>query len=97
MFHDLFHHLEKDVPQFKAINEVKLAVDKWSRPYSHGAASFPSPGLRDFKFCPAIGCVGNGFDGSPQSAPVRGWKRLRNNSKLSMILYWLGRRFGPNK
>ena len=36
-----------------------IAADNWARPYSRESAAFPVPGLRDFKFWPAVGRVDN--------------------------------------
>jgi glycine dehydrogenase len=38
-----------------------VAADKWDRPYSREQAAFPVPGLRDYKFWPAVGRVDNVF------------------------------------
>jgi glycine dehydrogenase len=38
-----------------------VSADKWDRPYSREQAAFPVPGLRDFKFWPAVGRVDNVF------------------------------------
>jgi len=38
-----------------------VAGDRWDRPYSREQAAFPVPGLRDFKFWPAVGRVDNVF------------------------------------
>jgi glycine dehydrogenase len=36
-----------------------VAADNWNRPYSREQAAFPVPGLRDFKFWPAVGRIDN--------------------------------------
>ena len=36
-----------------------VASDSWNRPYSREQAAFPVPGLRDFKFWPAVGRIDN--------------------------------------
>ena len=36
-----------------------IAADNWTRPYSRESAAFPVPGLRDYKFWPAVGRVDN--------------------------------------
>jgi len=36
-----------------------IGADNWGRPYSREAAAFPVPGLRDYKFWPAVGRVDN--------------------------------------
>jgi glycine dehydrogenase len=36
-----------------------VAADNWDRPYPRESAAFPVPGLRDFKFWPAVGRVDN--------------------------------------
>jgi glycine dehydrogenase len=36
-----------------------VAADNWDRPYSREKAAFPVPGLRDYKFWPAVGRVDN--------------------------------------
>ena len=36
-----------------------IAADNWTRPYSREQAAFPVPGLRDYKFWPAVGRVDN--------------------------------------
>ncbi|MFZ0828173.1 MAG: glycine dehydrogenase (aminomethyl-transferring), partial [Verrucomicrobiia bacterium] len=38
-----------------------IAADNWSRPYPRESAAFPVPGLRDYKFWPAVGRVDNVF------------------------------------
>ena len=38
-----------------------VAADNWARPYSREQAAFPVPGLRDFKFWPAVGRIDNVF------------------------------------
>jgi glycine dehydrogenase len=38
-----------------------VAADNWDRPYSRESAAFPVPGLRDYKFWPAVGRVDNVF------------------------------------
>ena len=38
-----------------------VAADNWNRPYSRESAAFPVPGLRDYKFWPAVGRVDNVF------------------------------------
>jgi glycine dehydrogenase len=38
-----------------------VAADNWIRPYSRESAAFPVPGLRDYKFWPAVGRVDNVF------------------------------------
>ena len=38
-----------------------IAADNWNRPYPREAAAFPAPGLRDYKFWPAVGRVDNVF------------------------------------
>jgi len=38
-----------------------IAADNWNRPYSREQAAFPVPGLRDYKFWPAVGRVDNVF------------------------------------
>jgi glycine dehydrogenase len=38
-----------------------IASDTWGRPYSREQAAFPVPGLRDYKFWPAVGRVDNVF------------------------------------
>ena len=37
----------------------QVAADRWDRPYSREQAAFPVPGLRDWKFWPAVGRVDN--------------------------------------
>ena len=34
-----------------------VSGDKWDRPYSREQAAYPMPGLRDFKFWPAVARV----------------------------------------
>jgi glycine dehydrogenase len=36
-----------------------VASDNWNRPYSREQAAFPVPGLREFKFWPAVGRIDN--------------------------------------
>ena len=36
-----------------------IAADNWDRPYPREQAAFPVPGLRDYKFWPAVGRVDN--------------------------------------
>jgi glycine dehydrogenase len=36
-----------------------IAADNWNRPYPRESAAFPVPGLRDYKFWPAVGRVDN--------------------------------------
>ena len=36
-----------------------IASDNWNRPYPRETAAFPVPGLRDYKFWPAVGRVDN--------------------------------------
>ncbi len=36
-----------------------VAADNWNRPYPREQAAFPVPGLRDYKFWPAVGRVDN--------------------------------------
>jgi len=36
-----------------------IAADAWSHPYSREQAAFPVPGLRDYKFWPAVGRIDN--------------------------------------
>jgi len=38
-----------------------IAADNWNRPYPRELAAFPVPGLRDYKFWPAVGRVDNVF------------------------------------
>ncbi len=38
-----------------------VAADNWDRPYSREQAAFPVPGLRQYKFWPAVGRVDNVF------------------------------------
>jgi glycine dehydrogenase len=38
-----------------------IASDNWNRPYSRESAAFPVPGLRDYKFWPAVGRIDNVF------------------------------------
>ncbi len=38
-----------------------IAADNWNRPYARESAAFPVPGLRDYKFWPAVGRVDNVF------------------------------------
>jgi glycine dehydrogenase len=38
-----------------------IATDAWDRPYAREQAAFPVPGLRDYKFWPAVGRVDNVF------------------------------------
>jgi len=38
-----------------------VAADNWTRPYTREQAAFPMPGLRDYKFWPAVGRVDNVF------------------------------------
>jgi glycine dehydrogenase len=38
-----------------------IAADNWNRPYPREQAAFPVPGLRDYKFWPAVGRVDNVF------------------------------------
>ena len=38
-----------------------IAADSWDRPYSRQQAAYPVPGLRDFKFWPAVARVDNVF------------------------------------
>jgi glycine dehydrogenase len=38
-----------------------IASDYWDRPYSREQAAFPVPGLREFKFWPAVGRIDNVF------------------------------------
>jgi glycine dehydrogenase len=38
-----------------------IAADNWDRPYPREQAAFPVPGLRDYKFWPAVGRVDNVF------------------------------------
>jgi glycine dehydrogenase len=38
-----------------------VCAEKWDHPYSREQAAFPVPGLRDFKFWPAVGRVDNVF------------------------------------
>ena len=38
-----------------------IAADNWDRPYPRESAAFPVPGLRDYKFWPAVGRVDNVF------------------------------------
>ena len=38
-----------------------VSADRWERPYSREQAAYPVPGLRDFKFWPAVGRVDNVF------------------------------------
>ncbi len=38
-----------------------VSADEWAHPYSRTQAAFPVPGLRDFKFWPAVGRVDNVF------------------------------------
>ncbi len=38
-----------------------VAADNWNRPYSREQAAFPVPGLRDYKFWPAVGRIDNVF------------------------------------
>jgi glycine dehydrogenase len=38
-----------------------IAADNWNRPYPRERAAFPVPGLRDYKFWPAVGRVDNVF------------------------------------
>jgi len=37
----------------------QIASDNWNRPYSREQAAFPVPGLRDYKFWPAVGRIDN--------------------------------------
>ncbi|MGB7770118.1 MAG: aminomethyl-transferring glycine dehydrogenase [Verrucomicrobiia bacterium] len=37
----------------------QIASDNWNRPYPREAAAFPVPGLRDYKFWPAVGRIDN--------------------------------------
>ena len=39
----------------------QVAADVWDRPYSRERAAFPVPGLREWKFWPAVGRVDNVF------------------------------------
>ena len=38
-----------------------VSADRWDRPYSREQAAYPVPGLREFKFWPAVGRVDNVF------------------------------------
>jgi len=38
-----------------------VAADNWNRPYSREQAAFPVPGLREYKFWPAVGRIDNVF------------------------------------
>jgi glycine dehydrogenase len=38
-----------------------VAADNWNRPYTREQAAFPVPGLREFKFWPAVGRIDNVF------------------------------------
>ena len=38
-----------------------IAADNWDRPYPRESAAFPVPGLREYKFWPAVGRVDNVF------------------------------------
>ncbi|HXR48395.1 MAG TPA: aminomethyl-transferring glycine dehydrogenase [Candidatus Limnocylindrales bacterium] len=38
-----------------------VAADNWNRPYPREQAAFPVPGLRDYKFWPAVGRIDNVF------------------------------------
>ena len=38
-----------------------IASDKWEHPYGREAAAFPVPGLREFKFWPAVARIDNVF------------------------------------
>ena len=38
-----------------------IAADNWDRSYPREQAAFPVPGLRDYKFWPAVGRVDNVF------------------------------------
>ena len=38
-----------------------VCADKWDRPYGREQAAYPVPGLREFKFWPAVARVDNVF------------------------------------
>ncbi|MBN8248239.1 MAG: aminomethyl-transferring glycine dehydrogenase [Verrucomicrobia bacterium] len=52
---DARNNLLKNAPHTADV----VAGDAWDRPYSREQAAFPVPGLRDFKFWPAVGRVDN--------------------------------------
>jgi len=69
-----------------------VTADNWDRPYPRESAAFPVKSLRDYKFWPAVGRIDNVLATATRFARVLGWKRLRNDSKHPMILYWQGQR-----
>jgi glycine dehydrogenase len=54
---DAKNNLLKNAPH----TATAIASDKWERPYGREAAVFPVPGLREFKFWPAVARIDNVF------------------------------------
>jgi glycine dehydrogenase len=54
---DAKNNLLKNAPH----TATAIASDKWERPYGREAAAFPVPGLREFKFWPAVARIDNVF------------------------------------
>jgi glycine dehydrogenase len=54
---DAKNNLLKNAPH----TATAIANDKWERPYGREAAAFPVPGLREFKFWPAVARIDNVF------------------------------------
>ena len=54
---DLENNVLKRAPHTAAV----VTSDSWDRPYSRAEAAYPAPGLRQFKFWPAVGRVDNAF------------------------------------
>jgi glycine dehydrogenase len=52
---DARNNLLKNAPHTADV----VAADNWNRPYPREQAAFPVPGLRDFKFWPAVGRIDN--------------------------------------
>jgi glycine dehydrogenase len=52
---DAKNNLLKNAPHTADV----VASDNWNRPYSREQAAFPVPGLREFKFWPAVGRIDN--------------------------------------
>jgi glycine dehydrogenase len=52
---DAKNNLLKNAPHTADV----VAADNWNRPYPREQAAFPVPGLRDYKFWPAVGRIDN--------------------------------------
>ncbi len=70
---------EEQSAQERAAHGGHDCADNWNRPYPREQAAFPVPGLRDYKFWPAVGRVDNVYR-RPQSRLL-----LRGDGELSEL------------